>query len=262
MLAGLRQLSLLIRKTELNGSRDPRMAARRAELQRDIREHDWKASGLGEAAAQASLSEVGAALEDSEQTLVAIVALSGEMVAVVVRRGAARLVQLGDFGAAAEAARRLNADLDTLAGRRLPTRLEAVIRESIRHQAQVLTAEMIAPLRSSLGDGGIVVVPADPLASIPLGRAARPARPPGHRGPDRVLLAGRLAPWACRGGAVARATAAGGGTVPGARGPGSHRDRQVLSGLPPAAPGHRHRGRHVARPRRRVTRPPGRARAP
>ena len=125
-----------IREAELNGERDPAMAARQAELRREIREHDWKASGLGEATAQASLGEVSAALEESGQTLVGIVARPGEMIAVVAGRGRARLVRLGDFEAAAEAARRLNADLDTLAGRRLPARLETVIRESIRHQAR------------------------------------------------------------------------------------------------------------------------------
>ena len=57
-----------------------------------------------------------------------------------------RLIGLGDFGVAAEAARRLGADLDTLAGRRLPARLEAVVKESIRHQTEVLTAEVTAPL--------------------------------------------------------------------------------------------------------------------
>jgi CHAT domain-containing protein len=100
---------------------------------------------------------------------VGILAQRGQMVAVVVRSGSARLVRLGDLDTAAEAARRLNADLDTLAGRRLPARLEAVIRDSIRHQAATLTAEIIAPLRASLGDGGIVFVPAGPLASIPWG---------------------------------------------------------------------------------------------
>ncbi len=167
VLAELRQLSLLIRQAELNGGRDPRMIARQAELRREIREHEWKTSGLGEATSQASLGEVSAALEESGQTLVGIVARPGEMVAVVVRRGSARLVRLGDFEAAAEAARRLNADLDTLAGRRLPARLEAVIRESVGHQAQTLTAEIIVPLRSSLGDDGVVFVPAGPLADIP-----------------------------------------------------------------------------------------------
>jgi CHAT domain-containing protein len=78
-----------------------------------------------------------------------------------------RLARLGDFEAAAEAARRLNVDLDTLAGRRLPARLEVVICESIRHQTEVLTAEIIAPLRSLIGGDGLVLIPAGPLASIP-----------------------------------------------------------------------------------------------
>ena len=169
VLAELRQLSLLIREAELNGSRDPALIARHASLKREIREHDWKAGGPGEATAQAGLREVSEALEKSGQTLVGILARPGEMTAVVVRRGSARLIQLGGFEAAAEAARRLNADLDTLAGRRLPVRLEAVIRESIRHQAETLTAEIIAPLRSSLGDDGVVFVPAGPLAGIPWG---------------------------------------------------------------------------------------------
>ena len=89
------------------------------------------------------------------------------MTAVVVRNGSARLVRLGDFDVATEAARRLNSDLNTLAGRRLPARLETVITASIAHQAQTLTAEIIEPLRSFIGDDGIVLVPAGPLAGIP-----------------------------------------------------------------------------------------------
>jgi hypothetical protein len=167
VLAELRQLSLLIRNAELNGSRDAAMIARRAELQREIREHGWQASGLGEASAQASLGEVSAGLADSSQSLVGILARHGRMLALVVRRGSVRLTRLGDFDAAAEAARRLNVDLDTLAGRRLPARLEAVITESVRHQTEVLTEEITAPLRPLLGDDGVVLVPAGPLASIP-----------------------------------------------------------------------------------------------
>lgn len=169
LLAELRQLSYLIREAEVNGSRDPAMAARHTELRRAIKEHDWQAGGLGHAAVLAGLGDVSAALELRGQTLVAILGRDSQMVAVVVRQGSARLVRLGDFEVAAEAARRLNADLDTLAGRLLPARLEAVIRESIRHQAATLTAEIVAPLRGALGDGGVVFVPAGPLASIPWG---------------------------------------------------------------------------------------------
>ncbi len=167
VLAELRQLSYLIRDAELNGHRDPAAITRRAELQREIRERSWQASGLGEVTAQASLGEVSAVLEESGQSLVGILARGGRMHAVVLRHGSVRLTSLGDFEAAAEAARRLNADLDSLAGRRLPARLEAVIRESIRHQTAVLTAEIVTPLRASLGDEGVVLVPAGALASIP-----------------------------------------------------------------------------------------------
>ena len=169
LLAELRALSYLIRQAELSGQRDQAKITRRAELQREIRERGWQASGLGQATAQASLGEVSAALQRSGQSLVAILAHRGRMLAVVVRRGSARLAELGDFEAAAEAARRLNADLDTLAGRRLPARLETVIRESVRHQAATLTDEVLAPLRSRLGDDGIVFVPAGALAGVPWG---------------------------------------------------------------------------------------------
>jgi tetratricopeptide (TPR) repeat protein len=169
VLAELRQLTRRIREAELAGERDPATAGRQAELRREIREHDWKAAGLGEATAPASLSEVSAALAESGQTLVGIVPGPGGMTAVVVGRGPARLVRLGAIEAAAEAARRLSADLDTLAGRRLPARLETVIRDSARHQAAALTAGILAPLRSALGDGGVVIVPAGSLAGVPWG---------------------------------------------------------------------------------------------
>ncbi len=167
VLAELRQLGYLVREAELNGKRDPAMTARHTRLQRQIREHSWQASGLGGGITQASLGEVTAALQDSGQCLAGILARYGRMLAVVLRAGSARLVQLGDFEVATEAASRLNADLDTLAGRRLPARLEAVIRDSIRHQTQTLTAEIITPLRSSLGDDSLVIIPAGTLASIP-----------------------------------------------------------------------------------------------
>ena len=167
MLAELRQLSYLIREAELNGHRDPAAVSRRAALQREIRERSWQAAGLGEAADRAGLGETTAALDASDQALIGILARDGRMHAVVLGHRTARLVGLGDFEAAAEAALRLVADLDTLAGRRLPARLEAVIKESVRHQAGVLTAEIMAPLRPWLGDGGVVIVPTGTLASIP-----------------------------------------------------------------------------------------------
>src|SRR5229473_3547171 len=146
---------------------DPRAGAAVAELQRGLREHSWQADGDGQTSAQASLGEVTAALSESGQSLVSLLAQGGCLLGVAVSKKSARLIELGDFEAAAEAARRLSADLDTLAGRRLLARLEAVIRESIRNQTELLTAEITAPLRHWLGEDGVVVVPAGALASIP-----------------------------------------------------------------------------------------------
>ena len=230
ILAELRQLSWLIREAELSGARDPALVSRQAELQREIREHDWKAAGLGGAAAPAGLGEVTAALAESGQTLVGIVARPGGMAAVIAgsgSRGPARLVRLGAFEVAAEAARRLGADLDTLAGRRLPARLEAVIRESARHQATALADEVIAPLLPYLGDSGVVLVPAGPLADVPWGTL------PGLRGRP-VTVCPSASSWLA---AWQRGRAEAGGSALLVAGPGlEHAAREVtgIAGCYPA----------------------------
>ena len=168
-LAELRQLGLLSRAAELAGQPDrPGRAARRADLQRRIRERSWAASGpAGGATAQAGLAEVRAALDGRGQALAAILAWQGRLVAVLITPGGARLIPLGDAGTAAEAARRLAADLDTLAGRRLPGRLGEVIGNSVRRQAATLAAEVITPVLAVAGDGGLILAPHGDLASVP-----------------------------------------------------------------------------------------------
>lgn len=167
VLAELRQLGYLIRNAELTGSRDPVAIARRARLQREVREHSWLAARPAEVTGRCSLGEIGAALQASGQTLVAILDRDGEAHAIAVAGGRVQLIRLGDFAAAAEAARRLTADLDAVAGRRLPARLEAVIRESISHQTEVISTAIIGPLRGLLGDGGVVIAPTGALAGVP-----------------------------------------------------------------------------------------------
>jgi tetratricopeptide (TPR) repeat protein len=178
VLAELRQLGFLIRTAELSGDRpDPARLASRAELQRQVRQRSWRAGGLGQVTAPAGPAAVAAALAESGQALASIVVHDRRMLAVTIGpAGQPRLVRLGDFGAAAEAALRLTADLDALAGRRLPPRLEAVIRESVRRQTLVLEAEVVTPLMPALGRAGVVIVPVGALASVPWGML------PGLRG--------------------------------------------------------------------------------
>jgi tetratricopeptide (TPR) repeat protein len=167
VLAELRQLTSLIRTAELNGTPDPKSVARRAELQRLVRQRSWQVGGLGETIAEARPGEVAEALESSGQVYAGILVHDGRMLAVTIRNGRVRLTGLGDFTTATEAARRLTADLDALAGRRLPPRLEVVITESVRRQTEVLRGEVVAPLLPEMGDAGAVIVPTGPLAGVP-----------------------------------------------------------------------------------------------
>ena len=177
VLAELRQLSFLIRAAELSGDRaDQAHLSRRAELRRKVRQHSWRASGLGQVTDVAVAAAVAAALAESGQALASIAVHDELMLAVTIASGRVRLTRLGDFGAAAEAALRLTADLDALAGRRLPQRLEAVIKESLRRQMLVLETEVVAPLLPMLGQAGVVIVPVGALASVPWGML------PGLRG--------------------------------------------------------------------------------
>jgi tetratricopeptide (TPR) repeat protein len=178
VLAELRQLGFLIRTAELSGDRpDPAYLASRAELQRQVRQRSWRAGGLGQVTALAGVAAVAAALAESGQALASIAVHDQRLLAVTIgAAGQPRLIRLGDFGAAAEAALRLTADLDALAGRRLPARLEAVIRESVRRQTLVLEREVVAPLLPALGRGGVVIVPVGALTCVPWGML------PGLRG--------------------------------------------------------------------------------
>jgi hypothetical protein len=128
----------------------------------------------------ASAAAVAAALAASGQVLASFAVQDGRMLAVTIVDGRFALTSVGDFAVAAEAARRLIADLDVLAGRRLPPRLAAVIRESIRHHLADLDALLLAPLRLPLGpvddpgaagdgDVGVVLIPVGVLSAVPWG---------------------------------------------------------------------------------------------
>jgi hypothetical protein len=195
VLAELRQLGFLIRTAELSGQQpDPARVARRAELQRQVRQGSWHASGPGARASAiagvvADAADVAATLAASGHVLMSLAVDGGRMLAVTIAGGRFRLTPLGDFAVVAEATRRLTADLDALAGRRLPARLETVIRESVRVQLAVLDAALLAPLRPALGpcgnpsgnprdeaSAGLVVIPVGVLSAVPWGML------PGLRG--------------------------------------------------------------------------------
>jgi tetratricopeptide (TPR) repeat protein len=166
-LAELRQRSRLARASELEGRKDATAVRRLTELERQIRAHSWQASGTGESEDEASLADVRGELVRAGAMLVSLLTVGGRVHAFLVGERAARIVELGDFAAAAEAAARLRSDLDVLCGRRLPAALDATVRTSVRRQLAELTEHLMAPLRGHLGDEDLVIVPTGSLSGVP-----------------------------------------------------------------------------------------------
>ncbi|OLF18476.1 CHAT domain-containing protein [Actinophytocola xanthii] len=166
-VAELRQLSRVARASELEGRRDPVAARRCAELERQIRAQSWQTSGTGEHDAQAELAEVRAELAAAGTALVSFFTVGTRIHAFLAGDRVARIVALGDLPTVTESIMRLRSDLDVLSGRALPAPLDAAVRTSARRQLGVLTEHLLAPLRPSLGDEDLVVVPTGPLSGVP-----------------------------------------------------------------------------------------------
>jgi hypothetical protein len=171
VLTELRQLSFRIRDAELAGAPpDAAHLARRTELQRQLRERSWGIGGPGAVHATPDVAPVSAALAVSGQVLVSLAVHDKQLLAVTIADNKFRLTRLGHLAPVAEAARRLTADLDVLAGRHLPARLSAVISESVKRRVTELDAALLAPLRPVIGsasDRGVVLIPVGELAAIP-----------------------------------------------------------------------------------------------
>ena len=171
VLTELRQLSFRIRDAELAGAPpDAAHLARRTELQRQLRERSWGIGGPGAVHATPDVAAVTAALAASGQVLVSLAVHAKQLLAVTIAGNKFRLTRLGHLAPVAEAGRRLTADLDVLAGRRLPARLSAVISESVKRRVTELDAALLAPLRPVIGsasDVGVVLIPVGELAAIP-----------------------------------------------------------------------------------------------
>jgi tetratricopeptide (TPR) repeat protein len=171
VLTELRQLSFRIRDAELAGAPpDAAHLARRTELQRQLRERSWGIGGPGAVHATPDVAAVTAALAVTGQALVSLAVHDKQLLAVTIAGNKFRLTHLGPLAPVAEAARRLTADLDVLAGRHLPARLSVVISESVKRRVTELDAALLAPLRPVLGsasDRGVVLIPVGELATIP-----------------------------------------------------------------------------------------------
>jgi tetratricopeptide (TPR) repeat protein len=176
-VAELRHLDRILRTAELEGRTDPAARQRHAALRRGLLEESWKAGGAetGSGPAPAGLAEVAAELGASGHRMISLLRHGDALLALLVDGGGARLVRLGGYRRAAEAAQRLAGDLDARMARRLPERLQTVIDQSIRRQLAVLTEETLAPLRPPQApvnllpedDAPLVLVPTGALSAVP-----------------------------------------------------------------------------------------------
>ena len=152
------------------------LAARRAELERTVRERAWFAAGPGVAGRPITLARARAELGDD--ALVIYLRDARTLRALVVAGGRAWSVALGRFAAAEEALLRLRADLDAQAGRALPQRLADSVRAATRRDAAAVGQALLAPLLPYVGDRDLVVVPTGELITVPWavipGAAGRP----------------------------------------------------------------------------------------
>ena len=168
-VAELRQLRHTMRAAEVERQPNAAARARAAELERLIRERNWRVGGPGQAVRVAGLSDVLCELATTRRTLVSFVARQGRLKALLLDGGLVRLVSLGEHAVVREAAARLVADLDVLAAGGLPKPIENVIHASLRRNVNTVSEQVILPLGQSLADRDLVVVPTMELSSIPWG---------------------------------------------------------------------------------------------
>ncbi|ALG14697.1 hypothetical protein AOZ06_10960 [Kibdelosporangium phytohabitans] len=166
-VAELRQLAHQVRTAELAGTPDADARRRCAQLERAIRARGWHAEGTGEHSADATFSQVRAAL--GETTMVSYASGDGGLWALVITSARAQLVPLGSLATVSESLAKLHSDLDASCGRQLPAALDRVIKASIRRRLAALTDDLIRPIRPLLGDSAVVIIPTSALSAVPWG---------------------------------------------------------------------------------------------
>ncbi|HEX7746607.1 MAG TPA: CHAT domain-containing protein [Micromonosporaceae bacterium] len=175
-LEELRQRRLALREAELAGRPTTDLRTRCWALERLIRHRSWATSGPDGGVEPAALAKVQSALGD--MAMVIYVNDGAALRALVLVQGSAQLSPVGTVGAAEEAVLRLRADLDAVAGRELPARLAAVVRDATRRDARALADAVLMPLLAAVGDRDLVIVPTGGLMTAlwPLlpGCAGRP----------------------------------------------------------------------------------------
>ena len=166
-LEELRQSRNALREAELGGRPAAALRVQTEKLQHTVREQSWSMPGLDRVggAAPAPLGAVRERL--GEAALVTYLRDGDVLRALVLTGSSAALVTLAPVRVAEEAVLRLRADLDTRAGRAMPTRLADAVTAATRRDAAALAAAVLDPLLAVIGDRDLVVVPTGLLMTAP-----------------------------------------------------------------------------------------------
>jgi CHAT domain-containing protein/tetratricopeptide repeat protein len=167
LLAQLRGVRFRLRSAELAGRPDPELRRRRAVLEKQIRQRAWFVAGPSEFERPVALDTVRAALAEQSGCLVAYLSIGGDLHALVVTAGSARVVGLGPLAPLRSTLHRVRADLDVLALSFVPAPVREVVRRSLGHGLRRLDSGLWRPLAGLTGAGPVVVVPTSPLGAVP-----------------------------------------------------------------------------------------------
>jgi len=170
-LARLRALALdraAVADDPAAGGRLAALDRQRDRLQAQLRQLSWQAAGGRAPVEPALLPRWRAALADRGLCGVCLFEHDGQLGAVLVAPGrAARLVRLGPAAPVRELARRVRADLETLAVPRLPAPIAAVARASLDRGLIGLDHRLLEPLGPV--ERPVVLLPPQELAALPWG---------------------------------------------------------------------------------------------
>lgn len=168
LLGCLRQVANDLREAGLAGRPTTGLRAEQARLEATIRHRARTAPGGG--AATATVPTVGAlAAALGERVLVEYVAFAGELWAVTVASGRARLWPLGDLASIRAETNQLRFALSRLVtGRDRPMLAEAAS-EAFGYAAARLDRLLVGPMARLLADRALVVVPTGTLHAVPWG---------------------------------------------------------------------------------------------
>jgi tetratricopeptide (TPR) repeat protein len=166
-VAELRYLAGQVRAAELTGERALAQRRRCGQLERMIRAKGWSVTGQTASESSARFRDVAEELHRCGTVLVSFLVHRDQLFALTVSGERAAMTHLSEWNTIGEAVTRLHGDLDALCALALPATLDTVVRASARYQANLLDQLLLAPLRPTLRDRDLVIVPTRTLSAVP-----------------------------------------------------------------------------------------------